>query len=69
MAELTRFTGPSYYTFTDQSITLIRLVGNLEKQSVFEKQKRFVESREKPHNFGHDGVSVRQYFFPFSKSI
>ena len=47
MAELTRFTSPSYYTFTDQSIMPMRLVGNLEKQSAYGKQKRFVESREK----------------------
>ena len=47
MAELTHFTSPSYYTFTDQSIMPMRLVGNLEKQSACGKQKRFVESREK----------------------
>lgn len=68
MAELTRFTSPGYYTFTDQSIMPMRLVDNLEKQSACDKQKRFVESREKkPHNFGHDGVSVRQYFSTFSQ--
>lgn len=36
-----------YLLIYDQSIMPMRLAGNLEKQSSCDKQKRFVESREK----------------------